>query len=812
MSFVTTIRDYVELVNNLNDNFKNGIPSFIFLKETFFYILKTLQISFFYIITFQWFHDFTLLPINIPQLTNSILREKFFLEDSLNPLFSFLELPSLRQNTFILGIGNSIFLTCPISIIHIITIRRLYIKGIPAASYSIAGYLIGQLVFIMAVIFGWRTIINTWFLFEPLNYIIGLILIFKIIYSMTQENLTELDGWIGENISKYRNFFITSFVLAWCEQTSIFQYLGNLNLNPTASLLEVSSNLNTFNSFLIHTFYILGLLIGSIIFTILWGSILLQLKNLLIEFTPIFLSRFIQTVNTSSFIFAISLSLSSIPFYGLDYLLTKPLGFISQDSFFKNTIISQYNVRDSVKGLGISSRFTSLDIDIAPFDRGRYLIYPEKSIPFSFEDLNYRGESEWTNRYDKVSTITDSRASLLTLSKILKKNKSTESNVNSQHFGEDKNILPIKSKPLSSPTTYKTSLDSRESRFEDWYTLDPDISADGERPIESVFAEIQDTSFPLDFTRTRSLEFKNIDLKIKQKYYSNPIYKNLLALDIDLFLNRQSSKFKLNSDNEVDLYTRRRILNYYYDSLRQYMQLPYKNNFINFFDGTKSFTNKVYNQQFKGTLRSVCRLFSLTTDSERNSFSSETVLKYDQPLYTFGNQEKFKTFHEELDIPNASSPYLNDMVSGPVYAGWDEKLRKFIVTNKFLPRTLAGYKVNLSKEIQTKFQKSKLSPLLDSNYKIKFTAWPLSKNIINKGKKESLIPFTTLYIPRANFEISGDPTLENLASLPSNWETRNRKSDIGIGKIYENIFDYLAPNRGGFIWPGNQKVNFTLNK
>ena len=35
---------------------------------------------------------------------------------------------------------------------------------------------------------------------------------------------------------------------------------------------------------------------------------------------------------------------------------------------------------------------------------------------------------------------------------------------------------------------------------------------------------------------------------------------------------------------------------------------------MHFFEGSKSFSNKVYNQQFKGTLRSVSRLFSLTHD------------------------------------------------------------------------------------------------------------------------------------------------------------------------------------------------------
>ena len=82
------------------------------------------------------------------------------------------------------------------------------------------------------------------------------------------------------------------------------------------------------------------------------------------------------------FCLAIGLSLSSIPFYGLIILSTGPLGFVSQDRVFKNTVFDQYNVKDSVLGLGISSQFASVDIEVSPFDRGRYLLFPRTNITF----------------------------------------------------------------------------------------------------------------------------------------------------------------------------------------------------------------------------------------------------------------------------------------------------------------------------------------------------------------------------------------------------------------------------------------------
>jgi hypothetical protein len=819
MSFVTTIRDYVEILNyisdiprgveqlNLPDATKiNGeITTKVFV-ETLKYFFTTFQSALIYILSFQWLRDFTLLPIHIPQISSSLFREAFFLESPSSVFFGFLEIPSLRENTLLLGVFNSIFFSLPVSIIHLLTIRRLFIKGIPAATFSIGGYLTGQWVFIGSVVFGFRNILIPWLTLEPLSYIIGLILVFRLVYTMTQENLRELPGW---NQPEYGNFFFTSFILAWCEQTAIFQYLGNLNLAPTASTLEISSH-----SFFAHFCYILGIAVGSTFFTIIWGVMLIQIKNGFIRYTPLFLSSFIQTINTGSFVLAIALSLSSIPFYGLDYLTTGPLGFVSQDKVFKNTILDQYNVKDSVSGLGISSQYTSVDVDISSFDRGRYLVFPERTMPFAFEDLNYRGEFEWTTRYDKVSTVTDSRAGFLSLAKLFKKEQKVI-----RDDDEKQKQLSLKSRFASTHREHSPYGEHNNSRFQEWYAFDSTNSADDARPLENIFSEMQDNSFPLDFLRTTSVEPGHIDLKIKEKYYSNPLYKNLLALDIDMFLNRQSKAFRLNAEQELDLYTKRRMLTAYYDSLREYAQLPYTLDFEAFFDGSKSFSNKVYNQQFKGTLRSLCRLFSLTSDPDaiaKATESKQLVLKYDQPLYTFSTS--FNSSHEEVipEISNGYSPseeqtnlmtryetpFLSDFVSGPLYAGWDETLRKFIVTNKFLPRTSAGYQLVVPRFLT----KTSQTP---EQYKMKFTVWPLSKKFLNQDNDlKKMIPYRTLYTPQSEFEAPGDPRFDTLSTLPANWETRNRRGNIGVGKTYENIFDYLAPQRGGFIWPGIKSPNF----
>ena len=52
MSFVTSIRDYVETLNTISDNLKHDLTITQFVSETSVYLLKTLQAVLFYIISF----------------------------------------------------------------------------------------------------------------------------------------------------------------------------------------------------------------------------------------------------------------------------------------------------------------------------------------------------------------------------------------------------------------------------------------------------------------------------------------------------------------------------------------------------------------------------------------------------------------------------------------------------------------------------------------------------------------------------------------------------------------------------------------
>ena len=147
--------------------------------------------------------------------------------------------------------------------------------------------------------------------------------------------------------------------------------------------------------------------------------------------------------------------------------------------------------------------------------------------------------------------------------------------------------------------------------------------------------------------------------RAKNSFYTNPLYRFLLEKDVDAFLSRQPKDHFLSVFEEKQLSQNRSVLNDYYNTLRSYRLLPSWDGFQDEFNGSLSYANKIYNQQFKGTLSLVRRLFSITVnplemesgtkygnflgenvlsmqsmeDSFDKKITNDRILKLDQPLY-----------------------------------------------------------------------------------------------------------------------------------------------------------------------------------
>ena len=836
MSFVPAIRDYIEMLNNVFDSLSGDINFQIIVKETLVYLFVSIKCILTYIFSFQWLRNVSYFPILVPQLHSSVLNETYFLHNPVSTIFTFLETPTYGNNKYLLGFLNSFFFCLPISCAHVICARRLLIQGIPAGIASGLGTILGQWWFATCILFGLRSFIVPWFSFEPLNFIIGICLLLNIIHEMTHQRSFNIINTKGKDKTKLIRIFLLNLILSWTEQSCIFQYFGNLTFGPEPTALEIFSSNTEIQSFLIDGSYLLGLLAGSFLFTGLFGFLSIRLSNFIYPLFKLSLSKWINLLNFGLISLTIAFTLTSIPYYGLDYLFTGPLGFISQDKALEKTFFSLGNVENTKQILLSDGKTNSFNTDLNAFDRGSYLNSPESSRYQSFEDLNYQGEYAWTGKTDRQPQLYQQENVLTNLinnffgespkkKKSISSPKGTTQTSALNQIGQEKKKENLTSKNLISSELASDDEESNHYNNEKIDDLEDEeieselvglkkrISEELNYSEEVPIDDYLDENFSPEFLSIDPELNRKVEEKIKQNYYSNPIYKSLLSVDIDSFLAKQPTFQKLTKNEEKKLFEKRLILGSYYDSLRYYNQLPYTEQFQEFFDGSKSYADRVFNQQFKGTLKVVRRLFSITVDPEENT-KENPVLKFDQPLYLNSNESNYKPFHEELSQKKMQKTHFLEIAnSTPFYAGWDQGLRKLVITNRLLPRSLAGYALYSPTKIKGKEYQT-LANFIDSNKKIEFTTWPLSKSTLEKEPKSlSNISYNVL------FESIKDPKnkskvekLKDFFELEEKEPTETFPPNLTRLNVEnsESIQEVLPPNKGGFIWPGNSPLKFNL--
>lgn len=786
MYFIPLIRDYIELLNNVYDSFSGDINFQKIFQESFIFLLQNIKFIFLYIISFEWFRDFFYLPVLIPQISDSILKENFFLEVPLSNIFNFLETSSYSNNKIFVGFFNSFFLSLPFSCSHLICIRQLLIQGNKAGFCAGLGKIFGQIFFISSVLFGFRFLVIPWFSFEPFLFLFGVFLLLNNIYDSIHERTIKILDW--KNRNELLKIFFFNFVLMWIEQTCIFQYLGNLTVDTKPTSLEILTSSNELNFFVNHFNYIFGLLIGSLFFNFIIALLLKKLSEIVQTRFFLLKSTWIIRLNLLFLTSILAFTFTSIPYYGLDFLITGPLGFISQDRGLETTIFSQKKLKDPFNVLGDNF---SIYLDNQQFDRGVYLKPP---ILETFEDLNYSADYALTIEQGKIDIFNQYKEKAKKIREILIKKK--ESKTENQKEDSVKNmktnlkkVVVDEEKFLEYPTyslESKTNFISSKirTRFDFSYKESPAYVFDIflRYSLNKVFSKDQ-----------YSIIYPEIEKKIKQRFYANPIFKFLLNVDIDNLLKKQPSSFFLSPNQEKQLYKKRLMLSRYYDTLRIYKALPYVNTFQYLFNGSKSFADRVYNQQFKGTLRVVRKLFSISYQSKEKP-QQNIILKYDQFNYKKINSD-FSFWHEELKTTlNNKKPFMELVSQAPLYLGWDDNLKKITITNRFLPKSTSSYIKNYPTE----------------NQNVLFSTWPLMVKDLNE---QELINKSLFYTDEKTIQ-----TL-NYINLLSLFKQEYKKSGISsyktlpsnITKIASDIIEVTPPNRGGFIWPGNKNLKISFD-
>ena len=829
MSLSQFIKDYINNINDFYDSFYGHIHLTFLFKFFIFYITQSIKFLAQYILTFRWINDFYSFKVTIPQLINSNFNNLYSSENSLSNFFSFFNNPGLTPNFFISGLLNSLILAVPFSSSQILWLRRLTVEGLPSGIASGLGIVLSQFLLNICVLLGFRFIIFPWYSFESLHYIFGIILTLGIVYTIAHKPIKRIKS---SNTTQLVKIFILHFILTWTEQSTLFQYLSNISFGPEPTLFEALAPNNGIYAILSHWSYFSGLLLGSIFWTAFFGWVVLSIGYSASKFFNFSYSIWIRTFNFSCLTLIIAFTLTSFPYYNLDYLLTSPLGFIGQDDALKGVQL-RVNSPDLKKGrLGEYSSHISLDTDVSPFDRGRYQTSSE--VELTFEDLNYQGEYVWRARNDRLASGSAGIVNKL-MSKFLPKLKNVRGRTNTgtkiknnKENAIENNLSSDQSFESYSPSyTFSADNDDLIKRFLGDYQADvtsstlPEPYNEVEQEPYSAFSELVRYGFDsfATFEDVESDEFEEkLGKKIKSKYYSNIVYKSILNIEISNFLDRQPKNHFLTKEDENTLFQKRLILANYYDSLREYSKMPYSEPFKELFLGPKSYANRVYNNQFKGTLKILRRLFSISLEKKYNR-NNESILKFDQPLYKEKLNDQDPILHEELkNNPylfkiKAQTPFLKEVDPIPFYAGWDDKLRKFIVTNYWLAYSDTGVKIDYSnifgaQNFVNKFVNKKSNT-------IHFVTWPLSKQKIEKLKTNVRNPSTLMF---SSFD---DPANEQQRDIFEYAES----DDYDIRLIYETLPSILKrvdlrdkekeqinvrPLRGGILWPGNEPIKLNL--
>lgn len=813
---ISTIRDYLDVLSGIL-NISHSY--FDIVKVTLMFFFQSFIHFFQYILTFGWFRDIMYLPILLPKYQQLVLSERFFYED-LNIEF-FNNLGDLQSsNGFlgfcILGFLNSLFCCLPLSTTHLLAIRRLFIQGMVAGIASTAGILFGQCAFIFCTIFGIRAMIIPWLSWDPLNYILGLILLFSVVYEMANEKrIRPID--ISEQ-QTLRNIFLISILFTWTEQANISQYLTNVTFSNQPSLLTLGGTATASS----HFSYFIGIVLGHLCFSGIFIALSVGVKNGLFTLSNLPYSVWLKRVNAVFLVGILGLSFSSTPYYSLDYLLAGPLGFISQDKLLDSSIFSQRNTQDPSRlltSMDIVFPF-SIDTDISYFDRGDYGEQPG-FFKRNFEELNYQGEYAWLVRRDKKPNLYSSAQTTRTKIRDLfqfDQNELTQNDVSNEK-SENSNKKLSNSTPYQ--PTFKTGDRDRlkvKKRYEENY--------DESRANETFLIGESFNNFPQTDASLAPLE-----TTLKQKYYTNRVYKTLLNVEIDAFLKRQPKSYQLTSEEENTIFRKRYLLAKYHDTIRAYQQLPYRDEFNEFFQGSKSFVDRAYHHQFKGNLGTLKRLFAVTFDG-----NSDAILKYDQPLLIDNNTSKNQLIHEELSLidqlqtdssftygtdfvdlksnepvqttnfsdfnGNQVSPLLESQDSTPFYLGWDNEKRQMILTKRFVPQLANNIDFEMQKVTNKEFYSFLKSTTTDlpNERDLTFTTWPLKKDTVMEVKSKPNNQAVTLFEPTTNPEMMSILKIVS-ASRGGNVEIFSFPTNM---RFFNKTPEHLAPNQGGLVWPGSQ--------
>lgn len=413
LSLTVAIKDYLEIIHQLIAlDAASNIKNYTEIGPVLVYIIVSLKQFILSILSLNWLQNLWTLPIIVPDITSAMISEISVLDGYFHTAFSFLDNPTIATTSIIsvsfqkliVGFGNSLFLCLPTSVAHIITLRRFLIQGLEAGYISGLGVVSGNIFFLACVIFGWRFFLIPWISLDIFRYVFGFILLVKYIWDSANERRMVL-----EDLSKWKIFLIT-FLLSLTEQTSIFPFISNLSFGTDATVLE-SFTASSFTEFIIvHSCYLLGILIGSLSLLHLscwfWENPAFQIYMWAISSFKVKTGSFYKYLNFGLLYLTMLSAISSIPYFGLDYTLTSPFGLVFEDRILEEKVFNELSFlntgptdRNTRRNRGRHPRRSRWNRRTRKYRSFQTNLYEKENYDWmTIEDLNFGFDRQWIHR------------------------------------------------------------------------------------------------------------------------------------------------------------------------------------------------------------------------------------------------------------------------------------------------------------------------------------------------------------------------------------------------------------------------------
>ena len=853
MNFISALKDYVDHLNALQVILEHPLTLWILLKSFFVFIFKSISLAFVYFISFKWLTDFVELPAFFKQNYLTMIEGKSVWEGFLQmkltkEFFPFGETSIQNSNPFFIGFLNSFFLALPLSVPHILSLRAFLIHGIPAGIYSIAGTLLGQIVFLSFVLFGVEFFLVPFFHLDGLILFGGFVLLINLIYKMSHS--PDMRNLTFKNKRELNQFFKLNFLLGCIEQVGIFSFFGNLTLSPLNNVMQTDSSGSSF--FITTLFYLFSLIVGSLLWTSLFSFFIMKSYDFITNtwFYTVSFQQLKERIHYVCLTFVTIFCFNTIPYYGWDYLVGNSFGFIYQDQSF-NPIKPKlyYQTKQLSEKAEVPEEMV---VSSLPFDEETSRHDTKTAEEYvTYEQSHVNPDKAWTNRYKLNRADADSKQGGTNAEQ--KINKTIKSSTEAI-------LLEI---PFYDTPGLKNYDDANQNKEKNQTTFSGE-DAQIEKFIHGIFRNDIDCGYlynraePNEEVEVDPSEFTLVQRQFRQKYLANPIYKALTHLNMRAFLIGQIPSSNLTPYDEAELMRRRIILENYINSLS-----------ILKFHSHKSYAEKVYNHQFKGTLNVLRRYQSVRINdydlvSLENKQVQKKVLKFDQPKYNeIGNESKM-LLHEELsfkpvkkqksvkqtkklsrkelkeldelrsfraDYKDLNRLFLRSNNTAPFYIGWDKELRKFLVKTPSVPAQLnAGDRSSLNTEmdIPTSYSFQAWTPLMESTAKEDRKNLTLPTSELSKDQMTNLSRIFNLDTKEdENKNEMGKSTarsnllrnlrkkdLSSIVKRAPNYDWYWKRQDpelVWNDKLFLELGDALPPKLDGITWPGVQNPFLSKN-